>query len=161
MIRETRELRCEIEIREDESRASPGRIVGTLITYGQRARDRADVFAAGALRWPDDGVILNEQHNRRAPILRFTPILEGREVLIDAPLPDTQRGRDAATMIRDRVFRGLSIEFRALEEGRRGGLREVRTAKLLGAALVDDGSYKGQLEVRQRDQRCHGRRLWL
>ena len=96
-----RELRCAIELRADDSRQSPGRIVGTLITYGERARDRAEVFAPGALHWPEGGVILNEQHNRQAPILRFVPELVGAELRINAPVPDTQRGRDAATMIRN------------------------------------------------------------
>lgn len=157
---ETRELRCAIELRADDSRQSPGRIVGTLIEYGRRASDRAEVFADGALRWDEGGVILNEQHNRQAPIMRFLPVVDGAEVRIDSPLPDTQRGRDAAAMVRNGTFRGLSIEFRAVEEGRRAGMREVRQARLLGAALVDDASYKGSLEVRQRD-RCRRRRVWL
>ena len=144
------ELRCAIELRADDSRQSPGRIVGTLLTYGQRASDRPEVFADGALRWEDGGVVLNEQHNRQAPIMRFTPTVEGREVRIDAPLPDTQRGRDAAVMVRNGTMRGLSIEFNALNEGQRAGLREVRAARLVGAALVDDPSYAGRLEVRVR-----------
>ena len=156
----TRELRCAVELRQDDSRQSPGRIVGTLLTYEQRASDRPEVFADGALRWDDGGVILNEQHARAQPIMRFTPTVEGRAVKIDAPLPDTQRGRDAATMIRNGTMRGLSIEFRATEEGRRAGMREVRAATLLGAALVDDPSYKGTLEVRERGTR-RGRRIWL
>ena len=159
----TREIRCKVELRADgadDTRQSPGRIVGTLIEYETRASDRPEVFADGALRWDDGGVILNEQHNRAAPILRFTPTVEGRSVLLDAPLPDTQRGRDAATMIRDGTMRGLSVEFRATEEGRRAGMREVRSATLLGAALVDDPSYKGSLEVRERGKR-RGRRIWL
>ena len=41
------ELRCAIEYREDESRQSPGRIVGVLIAYGERALDRAEKFEAG------------------------------------------------------------------------------------------------------------------
>ena len=155
-----RELRCAIEYRADETRQSPGRIVGTLIEYETRASDRAETFANGALRWDDGGVVLNEQHARTQPIMRFTPTVEGRAVKIDAPLPDTQRGRDAATMIRNGTMRGLSIEFRATEEGRRAGMREVRAATLMGAALVDDPSYKGTLEVRERGTR-RGRRIWL
>ena len=95
-------------------------------------------------------MILNEQHNRAAPILRFVPEVRGKELVIDAPLPDTARGRDAATMIRNKTMRGLSVEFRATEEGRRAGMREVRAATLTAAALVDDPSYRGQLEVRAR-----------
>ena len=155
-----RELRCAIEYRADASRQSPGRIVGTPLTYEQRASDRPEVFAADALAWDDGGVILNEQHARTQPIMRFMPEVRGKEVVVDAALPDTQRGRDAATMIRNGTMRGLSIEFRATEEGRRAGMREVRSATLLGAALVDDPSYKGTLEVRERGKR-RGRRIWL
>ena len=155
------EIRCAIEFRADETRQSPGRLVGTLLTYGRRASDRAEVFADGALRWDDGGVVLNEQHNRQAPIMRFTPTVAGHEVRIDAALPDTQRGRDAATMVRNGTMRGLSIEFRALEEGRRAGMREVRAARLLGAALVDDPSYQGQLEVRGRRDRQGRLPRWL
>ena len=142
------EIRCSIELRADETRQSPGRIFGVLIEYGKRARDRAEVFEADALHWPDGGIILNEQHNRAAPIMRFTPELVGDEVRIDAPLPDTTRGRDAATMIRNGTFTGLSIEFRAEAEGRASGVRMIRKGYLGGAALVDAGSHHTSVEVR-------------
>ena len=80
------ELRCAIEYRADESRQSPGRIVGVLLSYGEQALDRAEKFEAGSLHWPDGGIVLNEQHNRQAPIMRFTPEVVGTEVRIDAPL---------------------------------------------------------------------------
>ena len=142
------EIRCAIEFREDETRQSPGRITGTLMVYGARARDRAEMFAPGALHWPDAGIILNEQHNRQAPIMRFTPELDGKELRIDAALPDTQRGRDAATMIKDGTMTGLSIEFRSELEGRAAGVREIRRAHLSAAALVDSPSYGTSVEVR-------------
>ena len=153
------EIRCAIELRADETRQSPGRLTGTLIEYGKRASDRAEVFADGALTWEDRGVILNEQHNRQAPIMRFTPVVEGREVRIDAALPDTSRGRDVATMVRNGTMTGLSIEFRATAQTRTGGVREVRAARLMGAAVVDSPSYKGALEVREGDKRRV--RVWL
>ena len=153
------EIRCAIEVRADETRQSPGRIVGTLITYGTRARDRAEVFAPGALHWSDGGIVLNEQHNRQAPILRFEPTLDGSEVRIDAMLPDTQRGRDAATLVRNGTFTGLSIEFRSESEGRSSGMREIRRAFLASAALVDSPSHDTTVEVRARP--ATRRRLWL
>ena len=143
-----REIRCLIEIRADDSRASPGRLSGVLIEYETRAKDRAEVFAAGALTWPDDGIVLNVQHDRAQPILRFTPELRGREVVVDIALPDTTRGRDAAVMVRNGTFRGLSMEFQAEDEGVKDGLREVRRARLMGAGLVDDASYGNAVEVR-------------
>ena len=145
------EIRCALELRADESRQSPGRLVGTLLTYEQRARDRAEMFAAGALVWDPDGIILNEEHNRQAPILRFVPEVRGAAVMIDVPLPDTSRGRDAATMVRNGTLRGLSVEFRSLEEDRAFGVRRIRRARLGGAGLVGTSAYGGStVEVRHR-----------
>ena len=142
-------LLFEIRQAEDPSRDSPGRLVGTLLRYEERARDRREVFARGALAWPADGILINEQHNRQAPILRAIPYLDGDEVKIDAPVPNTTRGRDAVTNIREGVWTGLSVEFHSRSEGRRGNLREIRSAFLGAAALVDSGSYAGaKVEVR-------------
>ena len=60
------EIRCSIECREDETRRGPGRIVGRILTYGERATDRPELFERGALSWPSDGVVLNRQHARGA-----------------------------------------------------------------------------------------------
>ena len=154
------EIRCAVELRADDSRQSPGRIVGTLMRYGARAGDRPERFAEGALSWREGGIILNEQHNRAAPIMRFTPTVEGSEVRIDAALPDTSRGRDAATMIRNGTLTGLSVEFKSTSEGRAGGVREIRAAKLTAAGLVDDPSYpSASVEVRAGGKRRP--RIWL
>ena len=70
-------------------------------------------------------------------------------VLFDFSLPDTMRGRDAATSVRNGTLTGLSIEFRSLQEGRRDGLRIITQARLLAAGLVDSPSYGGStVEVR-------------
>ena len=154
------ELRCAIELRADESRQSPGRLIGILIEYEKRAVDRPEVFAAGALEWPEDGIILNLSHDRRQPVIRFVPELRENRVMVDVALPDTGRGRDAAEMVRNGTLRGLSVEFRSLAEGTRGRLREVRKAALRGAALVDDAAYGNAVELRNR---AGGRRTprWL
>ena len=143
-----REIRCTIEHRADESRLSPGRLTGTLIDYETRATDRPELFAAGSLYWPDGGIILNEQHNRQAPIIRFIPELRNNAIIVDVALPDTQRGRDAALMVKNGTMRGLSVEFMAEDEGMRNGLREIRRARLAAAGLVDDGSYGSDVEIR-------------
>lgn len=165
MVREAEltEIRCAIELRADESRQSPGRIVGTLMEYETRAGDRAERFEDGALHWEERGIILNEQHNRQAPIMRFQPIVEGRTLRIDAPLPDTQRGRDAATMVRNGTFTGLSVEFVSERETRAAGVRVIRRARLKAAGLVDNGSYPAsRVEVRGRADPAPGSLLgWL
>ena len=153
------EFRCSVEFREDETRQSPGRLVGTLMTYNASARNRREVFEPGALTWPAEGIILRRQHVRAAPIMRAVPEVRGLDVVIDAPLPDTQAGRDAAQEIRDGLFTGLSVEFEAIQQTYRGGVRHIRQAKLSGAGLVDEAEYVGSgVEVRARGERRH---LWL
>ena len=149
-----------VECRVDDERRGPGRLVGTLLRYGEVSPERRERFAPGALRWPAGGVVLREMHTRAAPILRVEPELRGAELVIDAVLPDTARGRDAATSIRNGTLRGLSVEFRA-ERDRylADGVRLVESAVLVGCGLVDEPSYRGStVEVRGRGR---GRRVWL
>ena len=144
-------LLCEIRYESDDSRLSPGRLVGTLLTYEERARDRAELFTRGAMRWPEIGVVINLMHDRQQPLLRVFPKLDGDALTVDAALPDTQRGRDVAADMRQEnpLYTGLSVEFRAEQEGRRGGLREIRRAYMPSAGLVDRGAYAGStVEVR-------------
>ena len=137
---------------------SPGRLSGTLLTYGERASDRPELFEAGALRWPDNGVLLRRQHQRGAPIMRIVPEVRGAAVMLDAALPDTAAGRDAAAEIRGGLLGGLSVEFRATAQTYLGGLRRITGALLTGAGLVDTPSYGGsRVEVRGRKPR----RFWL
>ena len=155
------ELRCAVEFRADEARRGPGRLYGQLLAYGVRAEDRAELFEPGSLRWPKDGVILNRQHSRSAPIARFTPEVRGAALIADIMLPDTSAGRDAAQEVRGGLFRGLSVEFIAEEQEVRDGIRRIQRAELRGAALVDSPSYPGSLEIRAVGAWRRRRRLWL
>ena len=153
------EIRCAVELRADDAMASPGRLTGVLLTYGERASDRAEVFEPGSLEWPAGGVVLRRQHDRAAPIARMVPEVRGREVVIDSPLPDTTAGRDAAREVRAGLLTGLSVEFRPALQSHAAGERRIKRALLTGAGLVDSPSYAGsRVEVRQRGRR---RRLWL
>ena len=143
------EIRFSVELRDDEQRG-PGRLVGTLLRYNERAKDRPELFEPGSLSWPKDGIVLNRQHERRSPILRFVPRVEGTEVRIDETLPDTQAGRDAAAEIRAGLFRGLSIEFKAVRQRIVGGVRRIAEAVLGGAGLVDNPSYATSVEIRKK-----------
>ena len=153
------EIRCAIEIRQDETRQSPGRLVGRILKYGERANDRPELFEEGSLSWPADGVILNRQHERGAPIMRVIPELRGGELVIDQALPDTSAGRDAATEIRSGLMRGLSVSFSANRQAFVGGVRRIQSAAMTAVGLVDSPSYVAPVEVRQR--REGRRRVWL
>ena len=144
-------LTCEVRFTEDESRQSPGRMTGTLLTYEVRAKDRPELFKRSALTWGDKGIVINEMHDRQRPILRALPFLDGDSLKIDQKIPDTQRGRDAATNIREGVFTGLSVEFHALQEVRRAGVREISKGYLSAGGLVDVPSYSDSLvDVREK-----------
>ena len=153
------EIRCSIEVREDDSRESPGRIYGTLLRYGERASDRPEVFEDGSLSWPDGGIVLNRQHASTAPIMRLLPVVRDGAVIIDAQLPDSTAGRDCCSEIRQGLFTGLSIEFRSLKQRFDGGLRRISKAVLSAAAVVSSPAYSGSaVEVRHDQKR---RRPWL
>ena len=151
-----REIRCAIELREDIYRLSPGRITGTLIEAGRVASDRREVFAPGALTWPQNGVRLLSEH-RGAMVMRFRPIPEGSALRIDEPLPDTTAGRQLAAEIRSGRKRGLSIEFFSHLESVVSGVREIRSATIEAAAVVGEPAYQ-QANVEVRSKR---KRLWL
>ena len=149
------EVRCALEFRADESRESPGRLVGTLLTYGERAGDRAEVFEAGSLIWTSDGVVLNRAHSDASPIMRVVPEVRGEEVVIDSALPNTTAGRDAAEELRTGLLKGLSVEFRAIRQTYRNGVRIIQEAMLGGAGLVTSPAYQGSTaEVRKEKGRA-------
>ena len=93
--------------------------------------------------------MVNWNHDRSRTLLRAIPFNDGDAVKIDAQIPNTVLGRDTVTNIREGVFGGMSVEFLSKSEGRRGNLREIRSAFLGAAALVDTGAYGGaKVEVR-------------
>ena len=145
-------LYAALEYRADETRESPGMLAGVLMTYGTRANDRPELFEQGAFHWRESGIVIREQHNRAAPIVRAMPYLEGRELRVNVPLPNTSRGRDAATAMQGEnpLYSGLSVEFNAERESRRNGLRVITRAFLDGASLVDTPAYlDSTVEVRE------------
>ena len=152
---ETREFTffAPLEFRADETRQSPGLLAGTLMVYGQKAKDRPEMFRQDSLYWDTDtGITITEQHDRNAQMVRTMPYLEGRELKINAPLPNTTRGRDTATNMAGPLplYSGLSVTFRAEKESRQGGVRVIERAFLAAAGLVDTPSYiASTVEVRE------------
>ena len=138
-------LYASVELHADETRETPGRVTGVLVTYGERAQDRPDVYDQDSLTWPDGGIILNEMHERSQLIKRFEPYLDGAALRIDMALPPTQRGRDAATMLRDKTYTGLSIEVsrESIVGVYRAGVRHISRGRLVAAALVDKAAFVG------------------
>ena len=159
------EIRCKVELREDATLASPGRLTGTLLTYGERASDRPELFERGSIDLAaitaSGGIVINRQHTRGSPIMRVIPELRGDSLVIDAQLPESTAGRDAAVEIRSGLMRGLSVEFKALRARMVNGVRRISEAALVAGGLVDDPSYSGStVEVRDKGQTETWLRPW-
>ena len=147
-----------VELRgADVAGGSPGRLVGVLLPLGRVAGDRREVFTPGSVTWPHNGMRLLREHRGRQ-IMRFNPVEVDGEIRIDAALPDTPEGREAADLVRTGARAGLSIEFHAVDDAMVSGVREVRAALVDAAALVPMGAYdQARAELRQRREV----RLWL
>ena len=150
----------ETEIRYSEVRAEPdGRIlIGRILVY----RDVAilpfgrEMFLPGAFSPVESlDVILNLQHQRTAPIARTAGgglyLEDGQDTLsMRADLPESSAGTEALNLVRGKILRGLSVEFKALQENMVAGVREISKAMLTGIGLVDRPAYpKSNLEARE------------
>ena len=147
-------LLTECRFLEDPTNASPGRLVGNLLTYGERGQSRAERFRDNSIKWDEEGLLVNEMHDRFRPIVRVWPFQDGQTLKVDQLLPNTTAGRDAAENIRRGVLPCLSIEFdrKSVQSIQVGGVKEIRSARMTAIGLVDAGEYKSATaEVRWRE----------
>ena len=122
---------------------------GVALRYGEQATDRPEMFEAGAFQ-PLGVVKLNLQHDPFREIastdggsLRLEDT--DRELRIEA---DLRRDSAELSLVRRRVLRGLSVEFRSRRERSDSGIRVLESASLPAIGLVDMGSYRSEIEVR-------------
>lgn len=94
-----------------------------------------------------DKLRINVMHERSKLLGRYpgnaTVTEDEKEIKVSIPVLDTQEHRDAMSNVVAGILRGWSVEFAVKPGGARfsGGLREIRSAKLLGIALVDHPVY--------------------
>ena len=134
-----------------ECRLEGRTLAGVALRYGEQATDRPEMFAAGAFQ-PLGVVSLNLQHDS----FREIASTDGGSLRInDGPADlriEAELRRDSAelSLVRRRALRGLSVEFRTLTERRDpSGVRIIERAELPAIGLVDQGSYRTQVEIRQ------------
>ena len=150
-----------IERRYSELRQEGGRrLSGVLIRYGDigihpwGGRERFSSGAFGDLAGAD--IVLNSFHERSAPLARTggggLELFDTKtELTIRAELPDTSDANDTLAMIRSGILRGLSVEFKAINERTEDqDLRVVETAELRGAAVVDRPAYPDSIVQARR-----------
>ena len=148
-----------IEYRFAELRNTGRRLSGVGITYGEETRHRLGLerFEAGAFGDVSGlDVILNYQHDRDRPLARTggggLTLIDTKEVLeVKAELPATRAADDALELVRAKVLRGFSVEFRSITEERIDNVRSIQKAELSGMGLVDSPAYPGsKVEARVR-----------
>lgn len=151
--------RVPIELRESPDRLSPGVVSGRLVTFGEWA-DIGGLFRerinAGGIS-PASRVVANVQHVRSRPLAATGPEgglnLSVTDAGIDAAirLPDTADGRDTATLIREGVLTGLSVEMQVGVDRWHGNDRTVHEASFDRIGIVDTPAYPGSVleEIRQ------------
>ena len=150
------EIRCALSYEPDETRSSPGRLIAKLLSYGEIVTHEKgpERFEPRSLQWSDsDGLVLWDSHDTspRRPVGIMHPVQGDRDVSVDYRLPDSSAGRRIAAQVKSGEIRGLSIEFRSVEERREGGLRRIFRAWISGAAAVASPAYSSAVvEVRNK-----------
>ena len=136
---------------------------GRAIRYGDEARivtatgrPARERFAPGAFGDVSSlDTTLDLMHDRRRLLARvgagLTLYDDGRELRLEAVLPETRDADDALTLVRSGLLRGYSIEFDAATDEWLGDLRTVTAASLPAVAVVDKPAYMSAegIEVRR------------
>ena len=121
------------------------RLEGVALRYNRRAIDRAELFAPGAFAPVPLSVPLNLQHDPELK-LGAAHLVDGIDVLrMTADLPE---GSGVLDLVKRKSLRGLSVEFKSIQEDTVDGARRILKAALEGLAVVDAGSYETELEAR-------------
>ena len=133
-------------------------ISGTALKYGDEAtlpwgtRERFEAGAFGSLRNAD--IILNVQHSRERPVSRtggggLEIMDDSRELRVKATLPETRDGDEVLGLVKSRILRGFSIEFRPIDirEEMKDKVRTdiITKAELVNVAVVDRPAYPQSL----------------
>ena len=170
MAIEREQRRVAVEFRDAPDRLSPGIVSGRLVTFGEVA-DIGGLFRERIERGgltPESRVVANVQHVRSRPLAATGGglTLDVTETGIDASirLPDTTDGRDAATLVREGVLTGLSVEMAVEDDTWLGKDRTIRAATFDRIGLVDIPAYPGSvLEELRAHMRggTHKRRVYV
>lgn len=147
-----------VERRFVEFRADGDALTGVVVRYGDVAEfgDWRERFEPRSLEYDD--VVANLQHDRGRPVARIGAglTLADSEAALEARIvpPDTTYGREARELVAAGILRGLSMEFRSLDERMEGRTRVVTRAELVGIGIVDRAAYRAS-EIAARFEERH------
>ena len=116
--------------------ADDGLVRIVAIQEGRAASQRAELFAPGALTWPESGIPIRAEHF--APSSAMGSVVRRADGRIEV-------AAEASPELREAIADGrtsASIEFHAVEEHRTaGGVREITAAELVGVGLTSAPEY--------------------
>lgn len=144
-----------------ELRVEGRRLTGIAMRYGDISPSHRERFAPGSISFADP-VVLDREHNRDVA-LAWMPDggLELRDeddaLHLVATLPPIPAADGVLDEVRAGKITGLSVDFRALDVTREGGIRVIRKALVRGVGLVRRPSYEAS-RVEARSARL---RVWL
>ena len=120
-----------------EIREAGGELHGTILTEGRAASGgRAEVFAPGSVTWPAQGIGILVEHGGQAETRAFPHRAPNGELNVRARATDAIRAAIGA----GKSY--MSVEFVGVEERTTaGGVREILSAYVMAAALVDSPEY--------------------
>ena len=124
----------ELEVRETAGREPT--LVGVMLVEGRAASQRKELFTLGSVEWPSNGIAIRTEHlaaeETRAQVFR------GKDGTLTVKARATEGIRKAVAAGKSY----LSVEFQSLRESKtRGGIREIQSAIVSGAALVSTPEY--------------------
>ena len=124
---------------------------GVILQEGRAAQFRREMFTLGAIEWPESGIDILPRH--LAPSGTGVKAIPTRNT--DGRIGIAVRASETLRQAYAEGRRFLSVEFHALNElTTAGGIREIRRALVLAAALVDKPEYaQATAELRQRGGR--------
>ena len=131
-----------------------GIVTGTIIRYGDVATLPwgTEEFKSGAFgTYSAEPVYANRMHMREQPLgwlgAQLTIDNDDQRMQAELTLPDTSYGRDTSVEVAEKILRGLSLEFRAIEDtvNQETGHRIISKAKLYGFGVVDRPAYPGSV----------------
>ena len=158
-------MRLNLDLPDLELRAEPdgdGRtLYGRILPYGEviEINGGKETFEPGVFSDTDpESVLLLWQHDPAQPIGRATELEDVREG--DAPgyygtfrVADTTTARDALSLLKDGIIRGLSVGIVPGQTSNRKGVRVHRQARLVETSVVTFAAYNGAeaLAVRKEE----------
>jgi uncharacterized protein len=155
-------LPLQLRAAETSSDDPPGdgrTLEGRIVPYGEAIAlddNTREAFARGAFADVDPAsVVLLWQHDRAAPIGRMTELREADDGAYGTfRLANTDRAREAQSLMADGIVRGLSVGFQADQTETIRGVTTHTRARLRETSLVTFPAYPtaGVLAVRKEDE---------